>query len=45
MGGYGSGRSSGQPTVESAFRIDIDVLISKLRRCGMMRRGRTAARH
>jgi hypothetical protein len=40
MGGYGSGRSSGQPTVESAFRIDIDVLISKLRRCGMMRRGR-----
>src|SRR5947209_5766855 len=40
MGGYGSGRSSGQLTVESAFRIDIDVLISKLRRCGMMRRGR-----
>jgi hypothetical protein len=26
MGGYGSGRS-GRPTVESAFQIDIDILI------------------
>jgi hypothetical protein len=26
MGGYGSGRSGRGPTVESAFRIDIDAL-------------------
>src|SRR5262245_27630076 len=32
MGGYGSGRSGGGPTVESTFRIDIDVL----RRRGMI---------
>ena len=35
MGGYGSGRSGGRPTVESAFRIDIDMLI----RHGYIRRG------
>jgi hypothetical protein len=27
MGGYGSGRSGGRPTVESAFRLDIDAMI------------------
>jgi hypothetical protein len=36
MGGYGSGRSGGQSTVESAFRIDIDVLRRRLRRHGMI---------
>jgi hypothetical protein len=37
MGGYGSGRSGGGPTVESegAFRIDIDAL----RRDGLIRLG------
>jgi hypothetical protein len=35
MGGFGSGRRGGRPTVESAFRIDIDVL----RRHGMIRLG------
>jgi hypothetical protein len=35
MGGYGSGRSGGRPTVESAFRIDIDAL----RRDGLIRLG------
>src|SRR5262245_24759218 len=33
MGGYGSGRSGGRPTVESAFRLDIDYLS----RNGLMR--------
>ena len=27
MGGYGSGRSGGQPTVESALRLDIDTMM------------------
>ena len=27
MGGYGSGRSGGRPTVESALRLDIDAMI------------------
>jgi hypothetical protein len=27
MGGYGSGRSGGRPTVESAVRLDIDAMI------------------
>jgi hypothetical protein len=35
MGGYRSGRTGGGPTVESAFRIDID----RLRRRGMIRLG------
>jgi hypothetical protein len=35
MGGYGSGRSGGRPTVESTFPIDIDVL----RRRGLIRLG------
>ena len=26
MGGYGSGRSGGRPTVESALRLDIDAI-------------------
>jgi hypothetical protein len=34
-GGYGSGRGGGRPTVESAFRIDIDAL----RRDGLIRLG------
>jgi hypothetical protein len=40
MGGYGSGRSGGEPTVESefAFRIDIDAL----RRDGLIRLGARA---
>ena len=40
MGGFGSGRSSGRPTVESefAFRIDIDAL----RRDGLIRLGARA---
>jgi hypothetical protein len=35
MGGFGSGRYGGGPTVESTFRIDIDAL----RRRGMIRLG------
>jgi hypothetical protein len=27
MGGYGSGRSGGRPTVESALRLDIDDIM------------------
>src|SRR5215470_4345122 len=27
MGGYGSGRQGGRPTVESAWRFDIDALV------------------
>jgi hypothetical protein len=29
MGGYGSGRSGGRPTVESALRLDIDTLMRR----------------
>jgi hypothetical protein len=29
MGGYGSGRTGGRPTVESALRLDIDTLIRR----------------
>jgi hypothetical protein len=29
LGGYGSGRSGGRPTIESAFRLDIDWLKAK----------------
>jgi hypothetical protein len=36
MGGFGSGRYGGGPTVESTFRIDID----SLRRHGLIRLGR-----
>jgi hypothetical protein len=35
MGGFGSGRYGGRPTVESAVRLDIDAL----RRDGMIRFG------
>jgi hypothetical protein len=38
MGGFGSGRRGGGPTVESAFRMDIDVL----RRHGLIRLGSRA---
>ena len=35
MGGYGSGRRGGRPTVQSAFRVEIDAL----RRDGLIRPG------
>ena len=35
MGGYGSGRRGGGPTVQSAFRVEIDAL----RRDGLIRPG------
>jgi hypothetical protein len=35
MGGYGSGRSGGRPTIESALRLDIDAI----RRWGVIRPG------
>jgi hypothetical protein len=39
MGGFGSGRYGGGPTVESTFRIDID----SLRRHGLIRLGAPVA--
>jgi hypothetical protein len=31
MGGYGSGRRGGGPTVQSAFRVEIDALLPGVR--------------
>jgi len=39
MGGYGSGRSTGQPTVEQAIRLDIDQMMRR----GIIRVGRHVA--
>jgi hypothetical protein len=40
MGGFGSGRSGGRPTVESALRLDIDHMIRLgLARAGLHLRG------